>query len=42
MIEQIIASFIGTLLAGLVLIIPVIGYVKKKIDNYDPMGAVFD
>jgi len=42
MIEQVLASFIGSLLAGLILAIPLIYFVKKKISNYNPFGSVFE
>lgn len=42
MIEQVLASFIGSLLAGLVLAVPLIYLVKKRISNYNPFGGVFE
>lgn len=41
MLEGVIESFIGTLLAGLLLITPFYFVLKRKIENYNPMAAVF-
>ena len=41
MLEGVLESFIGTFLAGLALLLPISYFVKQKIDNYNPMAAVF-
>jgi len=42
MLEGVLESFIGAFLAGLALLVPISYLIKKKIDNYNPMGAVFE
>ena len=41
MIEGVIESAIGTFIGGLALLLPISYLVKNKIDNYNPMAAVF-